>query len=1436
MFDAIITYSIRNKLVIGIMILGLIAWGSYSVSRLPIDAVPDITNNQVQVITVSPSLSTQEVEQLITTPVELALQNIQKVTEIRSVSRFGLSVVTVVFRENMDIYLARQLVNEHLKRAEEEIPAHLGKPELAPISTGLGEIYQYVVRPADGYEDQYSLSDLRTIQDWIVKRQLSGIDGVVEVNTLGGQLKQYEVSADPALLKSMNVSLTGILDALEGSNENTGGAYIEKSPRAYFIRTDGIARTLDDIGNIVVDVREGTPILIRDVATVKYGTAPRYGATTRDGREVVSGTVMMLKGENSAAVTRRVKERMEEIRKSLPEGVVVEPFLDRHKLVSTAIGTVRKNLIEGGLIVIFILVLLLGNFRAGLIVASVIPLAMLFAVSMMRVFGISANLMSLGAIDFGLIVDGAVIIVESIVHRLHTGFAGNRLSRQEMDREVEGAAIRIRKSAAFGEIIILMVYLPILALVGIEGKMFKPMAQTVMLAIAGALILSLTYVPMMSALFLNRSISAKRTISDRIIDFFQRMYSPVLHAALRFKIPVVVATMLLFGASLWVFSRMGGEFIPTLEEGDLALHQILPPGSSLSQSVAVSKVIQEKLMTEFPEVKDVVTKIGAAEIPTDPMPIETGDIMVIMKPKKEWTSARSRPEMFEKMEASLKEIPGLSWEFSQPIQMRFNELMTGSRADIAIKLYGDDLDLLYKKAKEAEAVLHDVPGIGTIKVEQTVGMPQIIIRYDYGKLAQYGLQVRDVNRVVRTAFAGETAGYIYEGDRKFDLVVRLEEGYRRELTNVQNLFIPLPNGSQVPLSAVAEVGLEDAPMQISRDNTHRRIIIGVNTGGTDVQTLVESIQETLDAEVQLPAGYYFTYGGQFENLRAARARLAIAVPLALGLILILLYFTFGSIWQSLLIFTAIPLSAIGGIWALELRQMPFSISAGIGFIALFGVAVLNGIVLIGEFNHLREAGVRDIRQRILEGTRIRLRPVIMTASVASLGFLPMALSRSGGAEVQRPLATVVIGGLITATFLTLVIMPILYSWLARWQESGKKTAGTVTAIALLLFLPGLAGTANAQQPLTLDDALRMADENHPALKAASLELEGRRSLAEIGYRPGVTEIHYNGDGLFKPGDELVHEIGFTQNFQSPGQARAMKARATAEMEFSALLAAKTREELHLQVRLLYQDLQYTAALVHLYRDQAEIHEAFHALAAARRRLGEAGAMEELNLLSALREAQANLDQATERQESLRERFALLIGAEGPVTATDSLGEIPLEGVPELRTPALDLARQNISREEATLAALRSARQPEFQVGYAAQRYYHSGWLSGIGAGIRFSLFPGPAKTRIQAQGLQLESARAVADAEALRLESELLEYLGQVRQFETGARKHRELVETVNPELERLANLRYRAGEIGYVELLSTLEHTARIRRAYLEQIRLRNQAAAFVLYLSNPQ
>jgi cobalt-zinc-cadmium resistance protein CzcA len=1034
MLNRIISFSIRNKFIIGILTLALIAWGSYSVSQLPIDAVPDITNNQVQIITLSPSLAAPEIERVITFPVEQTMATIPDILEIRSMSRFGLSVVTVVFKESTDIYWARQQVNERLGQAKSAIPSTAGAPELAPLTTGLGEIYQYTLRAKKGFESKYSITELRTIQDWLVRRQLLGTEGVADVSSFGGYLKQYEIAIDPEKLRSMNMSFKEVFTALENNNQNTGGAYIDRKPYAYYIRSEGLIESLDDIANIVVQTNpDGLPVLMRHVAEIRFGHANRFGAMTfNDEGETVGAVVLMLKGANSSAVINNVKLRIEEIKRTLPEGIEIEPYLDRTKLVNNAIDTVTKNLAEGALIVVFVLVLLLGNFRAGLIVASVIPLAMLFAICMMNLFGVSGNLMSLGAIDFGLIVDGAVIVVEATMHHLGMSAVARKLDQEEMNEEVYQSASKMMRSAAFGQVIILIVYLPILSLTGIEGKMFRPMAQTVAFAIVGALILSVTYVPMISSVLLSKKAGPTRTVSDRIIAAIHNVYTPVIQFALRRRIIVVGSAFTALVISVILFLTLGGEFIPQLDEGDFAIETRILTGSSLSKSTEVSQKSARLLLDHFPEVERVVSKIGTSEIPIDPMPTEVIDLIVVLKERSEWTSASTRDELAQKMSSRLKEaMPGVSYGFQQPIQMRFNELMTGARQDLVLKVYGEDLDQLEQYGQQIGQIAERIDGAEDIYVEPINGLPQIVVKLNRQRLAQFGLSVEEVNRVLRTGFSGESAGQVFEDEKRFDLVVRLNQSSRASTNDIQRLYVTTSAGRQIPIEEVADVQIKVGPNQIQRDDTKRRIVIGLNVRGRDVESIVNELKQKIGTKVKFEPGYRITYGGSFENLEEAKHRLSIAVPVALALIFVLLYFTFHSLRHGLLIFTAIPLSAIGGIFALWLRDMPFSISAGIGFIALFGVAVLNGIVLIAEFDRLKKTGITNLKQIVLMGTELRLRPVIMTATVASLGFLPMALSLSSGAEVQRPLATVVIGGLATATLLTLIVLPVLYTYFEK---------------------------------------------------------------------------------------------------------------------------------------------------------------------------------------------------------------------------------------------------------------------------------------------------------------------------------------------------------------------------------------------------------------------
>lgn len=1057
MFQKLITYSIRHKLVIGVLSIALAIWGIWSLVHLPFDSTPDITDNQVQVITQAPSLGAQEVEQYVTTPVEMALANIPRIQERRSISRSGLSVITLVFDDAADIYWARSQVSQVVEQLEKELPKNT-ETEMGPIATGLGEIYHYTIRAKEGYEHKYSLTQLRTMQDWIVRKQLSGTPGVAEVSGWGGYVKQYEVAINTDQLNASGVSVSEVFDALQRNNANTGGSYIEENSNQYYIRGIGVVKNLEDVANITVKTVDGTPVKVGDVAKVQLGHATRFGAVTRNGEgEVVAGIAIMLKGENFQEVIKNVKERINQIQKSLPEGVVIEPFIDRTNLVDRVEGTIARNLIEGGLIVIFVLVIFLGNWRAGLVVASVIPLSMLFAFGMMKTFGIDGNLMSLGAIDFGMIVDSAVIIVEAVVTHINTGHFSQpevraaylaqcqnggaatpfALTQKQMDEEVHFSASRIRQSAAFGEIIIMIVYIPLMTLVGIEGKMFRPMALTVFFAILGAFILSLTYVPMASSLMLSRKVHTRKTFSDRVIEKLQAWYRPVLDLVLARNKDVITGAVALFCVSIVGFKYLGGEFIPSLEEGDFAVEMSMSQGTSLSQMVESCTKAEKLLKKEYPEIKQVVSRIGSAEIPTDPMPVERADIMIALKPKAEWTSAKTTPELMEKMEETLSAIPGLEAEISQPIQMRNNELLTGIKQDVAIKIFGEDLDVLTQQAGKVKKMIEDVPGVSGIFVEEVAGLPQIQVKYNHEKMAAYGVSVDDISEILETTFAGAVAGSLYEGDKKFDIVLRMDPS-QRNVETLEQLSIPLKDGTDIPLSQVADIDYSPAPAQVSHEDGARRIYVGFNVKGRDVQSTVEDIQEILDEKLKLPDGYYYNYGGEFENLQSATNRLMVVIPIALVIILLLLYATVKNVRESLFVFSAIPLAAIGGVWALWLRGMPFSISAGVGFIALFGVAVLNGIVLIGQMNQMqREEKTADklsasigvtelIHHRIIESCMVRLRPVLMTALVASMGFLPMALSQGDGAEVQRPLATVVIGGLITSTLLTLLVLPAIY--------------------------------------------------------------------------------------------------------------------------------------------------------------------------------------------------------------------------------------------------------------------------------------------------------------------------------------------------------------------------------------------------------------------------
>lgn len=1444
MLDKIIYFSINNKFIIGLFTLTLVVVGGYSLKNLPIDALPDITNNQVQIITSSPTLATQDVEQFITYPIEMAVKPIPKIVELRSVSRFGLSVVTVVFEENVDIYWARAQISERLKVAEDAIPKNLGSPEMAPISTGLGEIYQYVVFPKKGYEDKFNATQLRTIQDWIIKPQLIGTPGVAEVNTLGGMLKQYEIAVNPDRLKSMNTTIPEIFEALESNNENTGGAYIDKKPYAYFIRGIGMVNGIDDINKIVIKNQNGIPVLVRDVAKVQIGHGIRYGATTKDGKgEEVSGMVLMLKGENSGQVVERVKIKIDQIRKSLPEGVLIEPFIDRTKLVDNAIGTVQTNLIEGALIVLFILVLLLGNWRAGLIVASVIPLALLFAISMMYFFNVSGNLMSLGAIDFGIIVDGAVIIVEAIIHRLEV-MKKSKLTQQTMNKEVYGAASKIRSSAAFGEIIILIVYLPILALTGTEGKMFGPMAMTVSFAILGAFILSLTYVPMMSSLVLSKSTGHMPNFSDKIIATAYKLYKPLLENALKVKHGVIVASVALFIISIYIFNNMGGEFIPTLDEGDIATHLIISSGSSLSQEVEATTKAEQILREKFPEIKMIVTKIGSAEIPTDPMPIEAGDMIIIMKNKSEWTSARTKEELMAKMETALEEIPGATTEFSQPVQMRMNELMTGVRSDVAIKIFGEDIDRLVGTGDEILQQIQGISGVTDARTERVAGLPQITVKYDKDKLALYGLNVNDLNRIVRMGFAGESAGLVYEGEKRFDLVVRLSQEDRQDINNLKSLFVPLPSGSQIPLEQVASIQYEDGPMQISREDGHRRIVVGFNVRGRDVQSVVKDIQAKLEKKVKLPAGYYITYGGQFENLQQANKRLAVAVPVALGLIFILLFFTFNSIKQSVLIFTAIPLSAIGGIFALWLRGMPFSISAGVGFIALFGVAVLNGIVLISYFNQLKAEGVTDIYERIWTGTKIRLRPVLLTAAVASFGFLPMALSTGAGAEVQKPLATVVIGGLVSATLLTLIVLPILYYFFETNVKNLKMNLGKI--IIILVFL--LPFAALAQQPLTLEGAIEIGLKNNSAVKASALELSRQEQLKKTAFDLSKTEFN----GMFGQVNSNAQDknLSVSQTF-SPFQYNAKRKLLSENAKAGEFSLGQTKQDVTYAIRQSWNAILYHAELNKVLEEQNTLMQLFVRSAELKFQTGETASLEnatakvkQQELLQQIKRNQAQMDiEKFKLKALLKSSDELLIQQDFTMLAVN----IVTDTNAVRQNNSLQFAEQQVSVAQAETKAQQSLLFPDITAGYFIQSltgnqdyngmniYYDSALrFQGFSVGLAIPLFWGASSARIKAAHTNVQIRRAEADYLKTALQSNLEQ---ENKQLVTSRSLLDYYTSSALPNAKTIsgnATKAYQNGDISYVEYIQGLETALSIKMNYINAINSYNQAVINLQYLLN--
>lgn len=1454
MLNSIIRFSVRNKLIVGLLTIGWIIWGVIELRQLPIDALPDITSNQVQVITVSPTLASPEVERLITFPIEQASSSIPGISEIRSISRFGLSVVTIVFGDDTDIYWARQQVSEKLVRVKDEIPKDAGVPELAPVTTGLGEIYQYVVRPDKGFEDKYSLEDLRTIQDWIIRRQLLGTKGVADVSSFGGMLKQYEVAIRPDRLKSMGLSIQDVFDALEKNNQNSGGAYIEKGPTLLFIRSEGMAENLDEIRKIPVKTTKGgMPVLIRDVADVRIGHAVRYGAMTFEDKGEVSGAVvLMLKGENASMVIGRIKERMEQIRKTLPEGIIVESFLDRTKMVNRAIGTVKTNLMEGALIVIFVLVFFLGNLRAGLIVASVIPLSMLFAIGMMNALGVSGNLMSLGALDFGLIVDGAVIIVEAVMLRLYHSKHHHgeiKLRQSQMDDAVEQSASRMMNAAVFGQIIILIVYLPILSLVGIEGKMFRPMAQTVAFALIGAFILSLTYVPMMTALVMSKKVSHTDNFADRIMTAVRKWYHGVLSRVLEFPRTVVAGAILFFLLSLAVASRLGGEFIPELEEGDFAIDARILMGSSLTETIRVSGQAAA-VLRRFPEVEKVVTRIGASEIPTDPMPMEMTDIIVSLKDKKSWTSADSYDELANLMSQALKEVPGITAGFQYPVQMRFNELIAGARQDVVCKIFGEDLDTLAAQAAILSSLVSGIDGAKDIYLEAVTGLPQIVIRYKRDQMSLYGLSINDVNRIVRAAFAGDVAGRIYENERRFDLVVRLNEPSRKDISNVQQLLIPTPAGTQIPLYQLADVKIEEGPNQIQREDAKRRIIVAFNTRGRDVQSVVQELQSKVATKMHLPAGYYIKYGGQFENLVEARQRLLIAVPLALLLIFVMLYFAFGSVKYGLLIFSAIPLSAIGGILSLWMRDMPFSISAGVGFIALFGVAVLNGIVLITEFNRLKKESNLTMTALIMKGTETRLRPVLMTAAVASLGFLPMAISQGAGAEVQRPLATVVIGGLVSATLLTLVLLPVLYLWFER-RIVRKAGPNAIIALLLLFALPAASQELPGKK-ITLGELIRKATESNLTIMANRKNDDYWKALSERTFELPRTQLGVEYGNVNSMNNDT--RFFLNQGFQMPVVYKRNRSYFEAGLAANRSLTALKENELIWELTQQYHALLGLVERDELLKQLDSVYSRYAAAATKRMLTGETGSLEKTTADAFLGQLRLQRTQLRSDFAATQERLAALLNSEErwfPAEPAEKVLSFNITDTSKLAAnPIIRYRDEQGKIIRAQTEIDKSRLSPELSLGYGNLSLV--GWQSpdGVsqkfyGSGDRFSvyqfsmgipLFNGAARSRIKA-------GERSAEVNRLEKESMLRTLKGRYMVLQQIYQKHMAAVDyyasqgrVLSEQILLNASKSLSAGEISYMEWTVLMNQSVQIKLSYLDALQAMRDTEAEIHYLTGNQ
>ncbi|CAH8284457.1 cobalt-zinc-cadmium resistance protein CzcA [Mariniflexile fucanivorans] len=1435
MLENIIKFSLKNKLVILLFIATVVGFGIYSLTQIPIGAVPDITNNQVQVITTSRNLSTQDVEQFITYPVELEMANLPGVEEIRSVSKFGLSVVTIVFEDKLGTYLPRQLIAEKIKSATEKIPEGFGAPEMGPITTGLGEIYQYILDVKPEFKNRYSATELRTIQDWIVKRQLSGIPGVVEVNTWGGYLKQYEVAINPEKLKAMNISYIEIFNALEKNNSIAGGGYIEKTNKAFFIRGEGLVTSLEDIENIVLK-NEGLPIYIKDVAKVGFGSATRFGAITGNGEgEKVLGQIMMLKDGNSKEVIDAVKARVASIQSSLPEGVYINGFLERSELIGKTTFTVAENLILGSLIVIFVVVLLLGNLRSGLVVASVIPLCLLFAISLMNVFGIDANLMSLGAIDFGIIIDGAVIIVEFIAFQITSKSAKiQALTPENQQASIDNitlkSASKMMNSAIFGQLIILIVFIPILSLSGVEGKMFKPMALTFSFALIGAMIFCLTYVPVISSMFLKPDKQSDKNISVKLMKFLTKLYAPSIHWALKNKKIVISLAGLLLAGSIGLFSTMGGEFVPTLDEGDFVIQPVLKTGTSLGKTIEITTKIEKTLLDNFPEVDQVVSRIGAAEVPTDPMSMEESDVIIKLKPKSEWVSAESKDELADKFKEALSIIPGMEIEFTQPIEMRFNELITGVRADVAIKIFGEDLSVLANKANEIKSLIQNVEGASDIIIEKVEGLPQMSVTYNRTKIARYGLNISDINALISMGFAGQNVGTVFEGEKRFDMVARLDSEHRTNIENLQNLYVDTPNGVKIPLSELAEIKYTTGPAKISRDDTKRRIVVGINVRNRDLQSVVDDVRHIIETKVKLPVGYSITYGGQFENLQSAKARLMIAVPIALVLIFILLHFAFGSIREAAMVYSAIPLSAVGGVLLLWMRGMPFSISAGVGFIALFGIAVLNGIVLIEHFKELKEEGVKNIEELIKRGTTERLRPVLLTAAAAALGFLPMAISTNAGAEVQRPLATVVIGGLVTATVLTLIVLPVLYAWFEEKKEI-KMNKKTIVPIVLILISLNI----NAQQkPLTVEETINLAIENNAHLKASSLKTDETKAFIGSAFTFDKTSVYYQYDENNLAINGLPLKVyGVSQDFKFPTVYFAEKKVNKAKYNLQKSEYAIRLESLKRDVTLAYYRLNYAKNKEQTYKYLDSLFQNFASAAERRFELGETNYLEMISAKSKRKQLETSYKQSNQEVIVALAQLKKLVQIDSLFIGNEPLKKLELQTISLENHAGLLYYEDSKALYKALNQQEKQSLLPDLSVEYfQGTNSTLNGNVKGYQFGVKIPLFFSGNASKIKASKIAEDIADSEKQDYKVKLVSEHQSLLAKLQQYNESINYYENEGQKLSEEIIKTAERTFKEGEIDFFQYIQSIETAKDIELSYLDHIKAYNETIIAINYL----